>query len=156
MNKYELKEKIHFNRTRLDDAISKISEDRRIMPILHGEWSVKDLIGHLGFWEERAVSLFSILKSGKEVEPDENTDEVNKEAIKNLSKKTYIELQKFEETAFNQVISLIENASEQELFDAGYFPVTGGSSFAEILSGDTWEHFDEHYSELLAWLKRVA
>ncbi|HEY3210079.1 MAG TPA: DinB family protein [Actinomycetota bacterium] len=44
---------------RLDDLLGRLSEQELIRPatIGGGEWSAKDLIGHIGFWEEVALEV---------------------------------------------------------------------------------------------------
>jgi hypothetical protein len=49
--------------------------------VLHGEWSIKDLIGHLGFWEERVVSLFTTLRMGRKPLPSPELDALNAQVL---------------------------------------------------------------------------
>ena len=57
MNKRDLTEKILASRQDLDIALNKLNDQQKLLVILHGEWSAKDLLGHFGFWENWAVDF---------------------------------------------------------------------------------------------------
>ena len=156
MNKQELDARIMAGRVQLESALAHISDERMSLIILHGDWSVKDLIGHLGFWENRVVSLFGMLKAGKSPDPFSNIDILNARSIEELRNQPLAKVQVFEKAAYENILSLINEASDQELFDADHFEWTGGRPFEEIISDNTWGHYEEHLPELIAWLKRVA
>ena len=156
MNKQNLIENIHDGRRELDAAVARISDERKIMVILHGEWSIKDLIGHLGFWEERVVILFNVLRSGDTPEPYEDVDDLNSKAIIRSRNLTLSEVFRIEEAAYKNVLAVIEEATDKELFDPNYFQWTNGRRFEELISDNTWGHYEEHLPEINAWLKRIA
>jgi hypothetical protein len=156
MNKAELNEKIQSSRSRLEEALTKISDNRMSLVILHGEWSTKDLIGHLGFWEQRVLNLFDVLKAGEIPEPYEDMDELNDRAVSEMRLRSLADIRDFEREVYENLLRLIRNASDAELFEPDHFPWTGGHAFEEIISDNTWGHYDEHLPELTAWLKRIA
>jgi hypothetical protein len=126
------------------------------LTILHGEWSVKDLLGHLGFWENRAADLFALLKEGQEPEPFKDIDSLNTQAVSDMRKLSLVDVRVFEKTAYKKILAVLFDATDSELFDTDHFAWTGGRPFEEIISNNTCDHFDEHTPELIAWLKRVA
>jgi len=156
MNKSELIDKIFTSRENLLANFARIGDDRSSLVILHGEWSAKDLIGHLCFWEERVSTLFSVLKAGKLPEPFLDMDLLNAEAVAEFAKLSLDQVRKREEIAYQKILTIINEASEEELFDPNYFAWTEGRNFAEFISDNTWGHYDEHIPEMIAWLKRIA
>ena len=156
MNKQDLLEKILEGREELELALNKVSERQKSLIILHGEWSVKDLLGHLGFWENRVADLFEVLKAGATPEPAVDMDLMNAKALLATREKSLAELEVFEKDAYQRVLRIIQQASEQELFDPGFFDWTKGASFQELISDNTWGHYEEHLPELNAWLNRIA
>lgn len=157
MNRQELKGKIRSSRGELESALGRISNEQRTLVILHGEWSIKDLIGHLGFWEARVVSLFLILKAGGIPESDhQDMDILNAENLLRTRGQSLEEVVGFEQAAYKKVLELIDTASDKELTDPHHFAWTQGRSFDEMISDNTWGHYEEHLPEVMAWLKRIA
>ncbi len=156
MNKVELNEKIVEGRRLLDTAVAKISDERMDRVILHGEWSVKDMLGHLGFWEERVVNLFEVLHSGSIPEPMADMNALNDQAVIDYRKLELAEVREAELGAFQRVLTVVERASEVELFNPGYFAWAEGRAFYEFIEDNTCGHYEEHLIELTAWLKRIA
>jgi len=156
MNRKELIDKILASRAQLEEALGQISNERMLMVLLHGEWSVKDLIGHLGFWESRVAALFPLLKVGKTPEPFKDIDALNSQAIDEMRTLSLSDVRRLEKSAYQKILAVIKEASDPELFDPDHFAWTEGRCFEEIISDNTWGHYEEHLPELQAWLKRVA
>lgn len=157
MNRQEFIDKIWSSREELESTLARINDKRKGLIILHGEWSVKDLIAHLGFWEERVVSLFKILQAGKTPSSfHEDLDNVNAKALLHSRSQTLAQVVQSEKSAFKDVMDLIDAASDEELFNPRHYAWTQGQSFEEMLSDNTWGHYEEHIPEMMAWLNRIA
>ena len=156
MNKQELTAKILSGREQLDAALSHIDEERMPLIILHGEWSVKDLIGHLGFWEESVVLLLGNLRAGKTPEPIADIDALNARVLSISRKQSLSEVRRHEKTAYQKILALIKDANDKELFNPTYFAWTEGRPFENYISDNTYGHYEEHLPEVLAWLKRIS
>ncbi len=48
-------ERIEASWRELTEALAGIPEERLTEPGVAGEWSVKDLMGHIAFWDEQAL-----------------------------------------------------------------------------------------------------
>lgn len=155
LNKKELTGKILVSRKQLDAALSRVDNERMPLVILHGEWSVKDLIGHLGFWEARVVSLFTTLRMGRKPLPSPELDALNAKVLTDSRKLSVAEIRRQETKAYQDVLALIEKATHEELFDGAYFSWTEGRPFCEFIADNTYGHYEEHLPEVLAWLKRM-
>ncbi|MCX6069200.1 MAG: ClbS/DfsB family four-helix bundle protein [Chloroflexi bacterium] len=156
MNKHELTAKLLSERARLDAALSRIDEERMPLIILYGEWSVKDLIGHLGYWENILIALFSTLRAGKTPEPFPELDAINARVLADSRKQSLSEVRRQEKTAYQKILALLEDATDHELFDAAHFAWTKGKPFENFIADNTFGHYEEHLPELLAWLKRKS
>ena len=156
MNKQELLSKIQAGRQQIDAAVTRVDDERMPLIVLHSEWSVKDLIGHFGFWEGAIVSLFNTLRAGKTPDPFPELDAVNAKALSDSRKMSLSDVRRQEKSAYQKVLSLVQDATEDELFDPHHFPWTEGRPFAEIVSDNTFGHYEEHLPELNAWLKRIS
>lgn len=156
MNRLELKNKSLQSRKVFFDEISKINPERMELIILHGEWSVKDLIGHICEWENRVVDLLEILRVNITPEPIGDIDALNQAAIQEYRLLSVDVVQEMEQKAFQRVLSILDAGNDDELFGKEYFPWAEGRSFAEFICDNTWGHFEEHLPEVTAWLKRIA
>jgi hypothetical protein len=156
MNKQELTAKIISTRATLEVALARVDEERMPLIVLHGEWSVKDLIGHFGFWENTVISLYNTLRVGRTPEPFPELDAVNAKALSDSRKQSLAEVCKQEKNAYQKILALIKDASDKELFDPSHFPWTSGKPFEEIISDNTYGHYEEHLPELTAWLRRIT
>jgi hypothetical protein len=156
MNKTDLRNKILASREALEGAFGRISEAQMSLIILHGDWSVKDLIGHLGFWENRVVILYEILSAGNIPEPMQDFDILNSQAVLEMRKLSLAKVKSIELSAFQKVLAIVNDANDSELFKPDHYAWTKGRCFEEIISDNTWGHYDEHLPELVAWLKRIA
>lgn len=156
MNKQELTDKILSGRKQLESTLAYVDNERMPLIILHGEWSVKDLLAHLGFWEERVVALFQVLRAGKTPEPAPELDALNARALTASRKLSVEEIRRQEIKAYQKVLTLVREASQAELFDAAHFPWTEGRPFCDLIADNTYGHYDEHLPEVLAWLKRIS
>ena len=156
MNKDELKQIILASRTRLVASIGLVGEERMDRVILHGEWSVKDLIGHLAFWEQRVVTLFELLQAGTSPGSMEDLNKLNEQVILEYRTLSLVEVREIEQLAYQTVLGLVEKASEAELFEPTHFGWTEGRCFYEFIADNTCGHYDEHLPELVGWQKRIA
>jgi hypothetical protein len=155
MNRKELLEEISAGRERLEAALAVVDPTRVEEVVLHGEWTVKDLLGHLEFWENRIQSLYQILVKGQNpdsVSPDIGLNALNQKAYEANRRRPFDEIRRTELAAYRGLIRLAQSASEDELFGPDHFVWTGGQPFANWLLDNSSGHFDEHLPELKAWL----
>ena len=151
MNKQELTAKILSGREQLDAALSHIDEERMPLIILHGEWSVKDLIGHLGFWEESVVLLLGNLGGGGPISLRSRPLGTQMPRVATVDMKAELKL-----PVRKLFLALIKDANDKELFNPTYFAWTEGRPFENYISDNTYGHYEEHLPEVLAWLKRIS
>ena len=148
MNKTELLANIRSGRAQLEARLAPLSVEQLLAPVLHGNWSVKDLIAHFGFWEQRIVTLYGQLSRGEEPAEDPALDELNAHAYAANRDKTLQEVRREEREAYEQLLALTEHASENDLFGLQRFTWTQGQSFAEWIEGNTYGHYEQHAADL--------
>lgn len=154
--KENLIDRIVASRGEFEAALVRIPEEQMQTPILHDGWSVKDMLGHLAFWEERLVAGFNKLRAGQTPDAITNMDATNAQALADFRELTRDEVRHREHEAYQQILAMLKDATHQELFEPGYFAGANGSAFAAWIPGDTWEHYAEHLPELQAWLNSAA
>jgi hypothetical protein len=149
MNRAGLVAQIRSGRKQFESALAQFDEDQLLTPRLHGGWSIKDLIAHIGFWEQHTASIFGTLLRGGEP-PDEalTLDELNAQVYAQNQHKPLAEVRLAERAAYDQLMLLVENAAEEDLFDPQRFPSTGGKPFVEWIENNTFGHYEEHQADL--------
>jgi hypothetical protein len=149
MNKAELLANIRTGRQQLEFALARWSEEQMLVPVLHGGWTIKDLIAHFGFWEGRVVTLYGQLSRGEEPAADEPPlDELNAQAYRQNRAGTLDEVQREERAAYTQLMALTANASDDDLFNPQRFAWIQGKPFVEWIENNTYGHYAEHATDL--------
>jgi hypothetical protein len=157
MNQDALLDLIHAGRSRWESALTQLSPDQMTAPALFDGWSVKDLVAHIGAWEQTAASVFAALLSGQA--PDFEIDEIALDAFNarffaEHHDQSLGEVLAGEQAAYRSFLSLVEGASEVDLFDPDRFAWMQGAPFAEWVGANTFEHYDEHLADMPARLEK--
>jgi uncharacterized protein (TIGR03083 family) len=140
MDRDELFQRIDSTWQELQSALDGIPPERAAEPGAAGEWSVKDLLGHITFWERNLVTELQNLGPDEVVEALD-VDEENALAHEQYKSRPLSELQaEFQEShdALMQVLQAIEDLDPDKV------------------KGDTWEHYKEHAADIRAWRERLG
>ena len=118
------------------EALESVPGDRLEEPGACGDWSVKDLMAHMAFWDDRAVYVADTIGAGEEIEPidwqEANTREATLRANWTLEESRREML-----AAHDRVIEALERHPELD---------------ASVWEGDTFDHYNEHAADIRKWL----
>lgn len=71
--------------------LKELSQEKLLVPINEGKWSVKEIIGHLYYWDKFILEkMAAIMEHGSKLPPFPDHDEYNKEAITYITKFTTV------------------------------------------------------------------
>ena len=149
---------------RFDQTIASLSDAQLQEPWLPDGWSVKDVLAHVTFWDQRL--LHAIAPDGgpnafrlappliADIPYNEHwTDRVN-ERIYQLNRERDLGAIKTElEQTRQRLRRVVGGLSEHDVFDADGLSAAIGIPFLPMLTG-AYEHYEEHTQELEALLKR--
>jgi hypothetical protein len=122
----------------LDD----LTEDQLLEPNAIGEWSLKDLFGHIAFWDDLGRENAALALSGRAREFIDY-EELNQADHASRQGRTLAE----ERTAMYQAhAALVADLEERTELD--------GSAIDSAIAGSTYEHYDEHQADVHAWRER--
>jgi hypothetical protein len=152
--KEKVLDKITSGRKAFEQTLARVPEQDMEAPVLHDGWSVKDVLGHLGFWEGLTASRFILLRAGGMPEPFGDMDAVNARVLADTRRLSLEEVRRDERESYGELLGLVQSASPDELVKPGYFAWANEHPFVNWIAGDTWEHYEEHLPELRAWLDR--
>jgi len=109
-----------------------------------GEWSLKDVLGHITFWDEVAVEDAERALAGR---PDDRDDyqTMNDADYLRRRDRTLPE----QRSAMHQAhAALVDYLDDIEGLDA--------AALDAAIKGDTYEHYDEHVADIRAWRERTG
>ncbi len=141
-----------------EKMLSPLTQEQLLIPEVNGPWSIKDNIAHLAVWHQRALIFLqaakrkSTLDQLPEAIDDAGIDQANELFYQENKDRPLNEiLQKFR-TSYIELVGAVQALSDEELFDAGHFAWMKGDPLWHIVSGNTFEHYQEHSEIIESWL----
>lgn len=130
------------SRVTLTSAIYGLSEAEMTTQQPVGKWSVKDVMAHLGRWEEVCLDVLQAHLRG-----EKNTENYTDYLAYN--DKWEAELQAY---SLQEAIELFESAHYRLFgFLSTLTPERWNSHVRAWVKGSTWHHFEEHSEQIRAW-----
>lgn len=159
MNRTELIDKVRSGRDQLTALLAQLNDEQMLRPGLNDNWSGKDLLAHIAFWEWRAVHLFdNLARTGTVVDavgvPTE-LNALNAKAYEDSSGHSLADVRHDEQKAYLAILAVAENASDDDLFNAERFAWCEGQPFINWITSNTYGHYGEHIQALQDWIKTV-
>ena len=139
----------------LRDVIDSMSEPEMVEQGVVEDWSIKDLLGHMAFWADRAVNTLTEVKAGRGAQvpgPENETelDEWNARESAAREGKNLTQLREDWERAHRAARAAIQEFPE-DMLDEPFKDHTVVFSFG----ADTFAHYQEHASQIRAWLRQM-
>jgi len=148
-------------RAAVDALTARLSDDEieRRATLGGGDWSVKDLLGHLASWEEYAVEAVEAHRAGRmawvEATPLD-VDDLNAEAVEAKAGPSLPDIRREAETTHAHLIDLIEDMPDAEWSaptmsqDSSGNPRTLGALLGVITgsAAGPFRHVDAHLADL--------
>ncbi len=125
-------------------ALDDIPEDRLSDPGVIGEWSLKDLFGHLAFWDEHAVAEIERALAGLPRQ-DDAWQEMNEADHAARRGRTLPEQRAAMHQAHAALVERLESVAGIE-----------AARIDEAIRVDTYEHYRDHIKDIQAWRQRTG
>jgi hypothetical protein len=160
MNKAQLLSTLKRERSEWESLLSQFDEHEMIRPAADGEWSVKDIVAHVTYYERWLLNWLEDAVRGK-VTVATHKDEVDVDARNALifaenKDRSVQDVLAESRQVFEQVFKLVELLPEQDLLDPHRFdryvvPFWKRSEpLWQCIAGDTYEHYRQHLPTLRA------
>ncbi len=115
-------------------AAMKIPAERREEPGVCGEWSIKDLLGHLAYWDEVRIARLEAEAAGRSFEEDEREEDViNAEQAQARAGRSWDEIVDELTTTRDRLTDLLGKPTKLDMYHAG-------------------EHWLKHKRDIDSWL----
>lgn len=144
------------SRDGLLSALDDLNEDQIANIPIAGDWTTKDVVGHLSYWEQVILifvrETFTLGKPRKLVEADPGPDINGREAAKRKSWKWQRVLAEFQNTR-GALIERVNNLSDAQLAFQIPDPYEGEETFVTVaqLIDEANIHTNEHLADITEW-----
>jgi len=157
MNKSMLLDTLRAGRAQWEELLAQVDEVRMLQPGVAGEWSIKDIIAHVT-WGER--ELLGVVQAHALVGSDLWTlpqDDRNAVVFEENRDRPLHEVLAEAQQVFPQLLEALETLSDEDLIDPRRFrdmPVDWVP--LQIISGNTYKHYQQHIPSIRAWLAEAT
>jgi len=150
MSKADFLDRLAADRSDTLSTLQGISSARMTAPRMIGDWSVKDVLGHISAWEREAVVAIAQILAGER--PDlmdiSDFDAFNAEKVAVRRDWPLDDVLGELNESRRELWQAIEGLSEAQFEEATAFPALQGHSVRQLLD---WGHDRQHHPELEAW-----
>jgi len=113
------------------------------------------VVGHILFWEQRALFMLKAARDGYREQDDiwqgSTVDALNAKNFDDHKNRPAQDVIDEERAAHKTLIKLIEAIPERDLTEKGRFDWTRYDTLYDHVSGETFEHYRDHLDALQAW-----
>ncbi len=165
MTKSDLLRMLDEGRKAWEDALAKVGEARMDATGVVGDWSTKDLVAHVGFWERWVGGRISASLEGQEstilgpfageIPPeakDWDTDQLNAWVYEKNRNRPAAEVVMEEQQIYRRLYTMLRGMRDEDLFATGRFPWTRENAVVDFVAGNTYDHWPEHIQSIQEWL----
>lgn len=157
MNKTEFLDALQTGRGEWDAVLAQIGAARMTEPGIEGEWSVKDIIAHVTWFEREMVG---VLQARALVGSDLwnlGQDERNAAIYEQNRQRPLDDVLTETQQVFKQLIQLAQTLDDQDLNDPTRFAdMPADWSLWKIIAGNSFAHYRAHASDLRQWLDKQS
>lgn len=140
----------------LQNLLDEMQADKLTEAGVVAGWSVKDIVAHIAFWEQRVTAWAAALDQGTRPEPpfwssDWSEERINQAIYEQNRDRPLQDVLDQWQAVHQGVMQAVQEMSERELFERKV-EWLGNASFAEALPGNSFEHLRHHEQDIRAWL----
>ena len=153
----DLPERIERERKDFESLWLGLSEAQmKIVPGPQLDWSVKDLMAHIAWWEEHTIDRVERLLVGEKVlgYEDDDLDRINLEVYQSNKNRLLEEVVTWFEQGLGKLSEQINRLSKKQLNSKTLFDY-GGRSLLDLLIANTFGHYAMHREDLEEFVKQV-
>lgn len=123
-------------------SVDDLTEDQLLERDAVGSWSLKELFGHIAFWDGLGQENTALALSGQAREFDDFED-LNQADHAARQGRTLGEERAAMHQAHAALVTVLEERAELD-----------ATAIDEAIAGSTYEHYDEHMTDVQAWRAR--
>jgi hypothetical protein len=145
--KQQLIEDAQTERAALETYLAALTPEQMTQLKVVGEWTIKDMLGHLIEWEQMVIKWYEAGVKGKV--PAVPSEEYNWGQLPQLNHAIYLkhrdrslaDIQKEFKSSHKKIMKVIESIPEKELFTRGQYTWTRNNLLAAYFNSATTAHY---------------
>ncbi len=158
--KAELLREMRTGYAAFEAVLAPLSDAQLTASGMDGDWSIKDILVHIGIWQARAAR--SLEFAGRDEEPRHDFPVDNEEEMHAFNNATVAagrarslaQVLADYRASYGQLQVAVEALNEDALFDAGRFSWMEGDPLWKNVAGNTFWHYPEHIATIEERLAR--
>lgn len=161
MDKSELLEALEDSHQEMLEMLEDVPDEALLAPGVVGDWSIKDILAHLTYWEGQIVTLLFQAQHGVpkpttvHFSPGtETVDEVNRRWYESGKDRPLEMIWQDWEGVRKQTVRRVSDFSDKDLNDPERFTWLGGTPLYQWILNDSIEHEGEHADQIREWLEQ--
>jgi hypothetical protein len=155
MDATQLAAQIQSTSTELELLILQLNVAQMNQPGAVGDWSVKDVLAHIAFWERYMADIIRAAKSGEtpQLDVEDLTESRNASVVAQYYLTSLGAVLAAWHAAREELLDQIAGLSEADLNDPQRFPWSEGRTLLERIAGNSYGHEQEHIDQIRAWIQ---
>ena len=142
------------NRAALEKAIASLDRKMLTRPGVTGKWSIKDILAHITWFDREMVGILEakafISSDLWSLPPDKRNAVIHKRAKPHSLEKVLAEA----ERVYKALLLSLADLRDTDLHNPAAFPgMPDDWTPWEVIAGNTYDHYQEHLTDILTWLK---
>ena len=155
IDKAEVERKLDAEWQSLQRAVESLSESELQAPGVVEEWSVKDLLGHIAFWANKAAHDLDAINAGEEgaiqlADGQEGVDAWNARESEARKDRPLADVKTEWEASFEAARQALSVTPAEKL----EIEVEGWNMFTRFAE-DTYRHYREHAAQIKEWKREL-
>ncbi len=161
MTTAQLIEAMRTARSNWEALLAEAGTARLTEPGVEGDWSLKDIIAHITYFETWAADNVMAFRTGAPRPQAEfkglEVDEENARLYERFRARPLADVLQESLASFQYSIEAVQGLRDEDLHDPKFTraPDADWTAF-DLIEGDTFEHYNDHSTSVRAWLDRVA
>jgi hypothetical protein len=157
----QLLEVMRAARSNWEALLAEVGEERLTEPGVEGDWSLKDIIAHITYYETWAADNLLAIRRGEPRPRSDNAglemDERNARIYERQRARSLAEVLQESRTSFQRSLDAVTGLRDEDLTDPEFTRASGADwTVFDLVEGDTFEHYNDHSGSVRAWLDRLA
>jgi hypothetical protein len=155
MDATELVARIRATSTQLELLIARLTVAQMNQAGAVGDWSVKDVLAHIAFWERYATGVITAARQGEapQLDAEDGTESRNASVVAQYYLASMGAVIASWNEAREELIDQIEELSDADLNDQQRFPWNEGRALLERIAANSYEHEHEHIEQIREWIQ---
>lgn len=157
MTPQDLLDRIRQDREALVALWSGLTKEQMVRrPGPQEDWSVKDLIAHITWWESFILERVKNLINGVRSQPAEHHDILNARAYEQYRNSSLAEVLAEFDANWHKLEAFISSMNEEQLNTPAYYPTYDGIALLPALRAGTFSHYPDHLTDLRSYVERSS